>query len=87
MEKLVQEFDQQVEELNSERLQLSFNIKYLEGFFNVLHQELLVVQSYDSQESAILDRVNNSLAEKHTKHLKVIKPQTFPRVFVGYTNV
>lgn len=74
MDRLVQRFDQQVEELSSERLQLSFDIKYLECFVSVLHQELLVVHSYDAQESAILERVNNSLAEKHTKHLKVNIP-------------
>lgn len=71
MERLLTEFDQQVENLSEERMQLSIDIKYLEIFVNVLNQELHIVHSYDETETAILERVNYSLAEKHTKHLKV----------------
>lgn len=71
MERLLTEFDQQVEDLSQERMQLSIDIKYLEIFVNVLNQELHIVHSYDETEVAILERVNYSLAEKHTKHLKV----------------
>ncbi|KAG8283692.1 cilium-dependent cell motility [Homalodisca vitripennis] len=71
MEVLMTEFDTHLEELSHERLQLSIDIKYLECFVNLLHQELHIIHSYDKTEAAILERVNNSLAEKHTKHLKV----------------
>lgn len=71
MEKLIRQFDERVDELIEERLKLSLDIKYLEGFESVLHQEVLVIRIYDGQEAAILKRVNNGLADKHTKHLKV----------------
>lgn len=72
MERLLTGFDNRVDELSEERLQLSTDIKYLESFVNLLHQELHIIHSYDETEAAIMEKVNYSLAEKHTKHLKVL---------------
>ncbi|XP_054260154.1 cilia- and flagella-associated protein 44-like [Macrosteles quadrilineatus] len=71
MARLLTQFDQEVELLARQRLQLSIDIKYLECFVNLLHQEFHIMHSFDEAESAIMERVNNSLAEKHTKHLRI----------------
>lgn len=85
MVRLLTEFDQQVEDLSQERMQLSIDIKYLEIFVNVLNQELHIVHSYDETEAAILERVNYSLAEKHTKHLKVKTIRNYHLPYCIYT--
>lgn len=87
MERLLTEFDQQVEDLSQERMQLSIDIKYLEIFVNVLNQELHIVHSYDETEAAILERVNYSLAEKHTKHLKVKTIRNYHLPYCIYTTL
>lgn len=71
MNKAIEHFDKCVKQLCREKVNVSNDIKYLEIFLLVVHQELLVIQRYDEVEESISEKVEKSLAEKHTKLLKV----------------
>lgn len=68
---LVTEYDKHVALLKEEKIKLSVDVKFLEIFMLVLHQELLVVRSYSEQETNVTEQLSAKLKEKHGRLLKV----------------
>lgn len=71
VQELVNEYDKRVALLKEEKINLSVDVKFLEIFMLVLHQELLVVQSYSEQETNVTEQLSTKLKEKHGRLLKV----------------
>lgn len=65
------EYDKQVSLLKREKVNLSIDVKFLEIFMFVVHQELLIVQSYSEQEANVTEHLSTKLKEKHGRLLKV----------------
>ena len=68
---LINTYDKHVALLEREKIHISVDVKFLEIFMLVFHQELLIVQSYSEQETKVTERLNTKLKEKHGRLLKV----------------
>lgn len=71
LNELVNKYDKRVALLKREKIRLSVDVKFLEIFMLVLHQELLVVQSYSERETKVNEQLSAKLKEKHGRLLKV----------------
>lgn len=67
----ITDFDNDLQALHNEKLQLAVEIKFLEIFVLTLSEELIIIRSYSTVENAISDKITTCKAEKNGKMQEV----------------
>jgi hypothetical protein len=71
MEKKIDAFDREVEDLSHLKLRVNVEAKFLELHLLTLQQELTVLKDFEDMDEEVSNKVLNSLKDKHDMERKV----------------
>jgi hypothetical protein len=63
MRKTINDFDNKLEKLNSEKFKTEVNARLMDLFVVTLHQELIILKEFEALEGALQDKVNKKISE------------------------